>query len=244
MKVLLFTEKKDYIKVISLLCDEIHKGITVEAINEFQLANAATSHSRAVLMIDDRLYEKINKDCFEVLEKSKIEVVVLLPNFHNIERYLHLNVLDYFTTPMNWRALDLCIRKLVKKYLTIDLISPKNNKRKFVVKDKSDVYMIPEEDILFFEKDQKTVHIHTRKEMFVCHDSLKAISKHLSESFIRVHTSYIVNFNNASSIVMSGPRKYQIAFEDYDLRANMSRNKAEEILKDTVNHYRLSYIRE
>lgn len=244
MKVLLYTEKKDYVSIIKILCSELNRNIEVETITDCQLVNIATSHPKSILVLDDRMYKKLNKDCLEVLIKSKMEVVILLPKFINIKRYLNLNVVDYFMTPMNWENLNSRILKIYKNHMTLDLISPDIKKKKLLVKGKSEVYMISEEEILFFEKDQKTVKIHTKNHIYTCHESLKELMHHLSESFFRVHTSYIVNFNNATIISSDHNRKYQIQFDDYIYEAKMSRNKADELLKDTVNHYRLSYIME
>lgn len=244
MKVLLFTQKKDYIKVIGLLCKEIHKSLVVEEISAFQLANIATSHPNSLLILDDRLYHDINKECLEVLIRNKVEVMVLMTSIQSVKRYLNLNIVDYFVSPLDWQAIDMRLRKQYKKHIAIQNLKHEEKQKKIVVKSKTEVFLVPEDDILFFEKRNKEVLIHTYDRIYVCHESLKEIMHHLSENFIRVHSSYIVNFNNAKSVISSGNRKYWIAFENYEDKAHMSRNRAEEILKDAGNHYRLSYITE
>lgn len=244
MKILLFTDKTDYAKVIGLLADEIHKDIDVEVISDCQLVNVALSHPHDLIIIDDKVYDQLNVECFEILSKSQMDTIVFLQKKGNIKSYLALNVVDYFVSPLEWERIDLRLKKQFKRMMMLRNLEHEGEVSfKFVLKNKSEIQLIKYADILCFHKTHKLVKIYTTHGEYVTHDSLKHILTRLPKSFIRVHSSYIVNFSNATSIVDAGNRSFSIEFGDHDLVAMMSRKHAEELMHDTLNHYRLSFIK-
>jgi DNA-binding LytR/AlgR family response regulator len=63
---------------------------------------------------------------------------------------------------------------------------------------------VKHDDLLFVEALKDYVVIHTRKESYTIHSTMKEIERKLSDRrFIRVHRSYIVNFNAIESIKYS-----------------------------------------
>lgn len=245
MKILIFTDKEDYVRVIGLLSSDIHKSIDVEVISECRLANIALTHPHDIIIIDDRIFDKINAECLEILERAQMSLMVFLQYKKNIKRYLHLNVLDYFVSPLRWHAIEERIRLQYKRMTALEHLEHVGEiPHKYVVKDKDSVHFLNYSDILFFEMNDKQLHIHTKDGLFKSHESLKKALVRLPEHFIRVHSSYIVNFNNVLNILNTGNRNYRINFNDYSKYAMMSRKKAEELMKDQYNHYRLSYINE
>ncbi|MBI9014082.1 MAG: LytTR family transcriptional regulator DNA-binding domain-containing protein [Clostridiales bacterium] len=245
MNVLLYTEKSDYIKVIELLCRDIHHDIKVSHITECQLANEAVSRSLNIIILDDHLYKTLTEACIDALIKSQIRVIVFLPKKINIKRYLAFNLLDYFCSPLNWEDIDDCLRHEYRKYLMLKQVGPNDDRsNKLVVKTGTEIVVIKFSEILFFEKKQKSTIIHTHDEIYECHENLKHLLMRLPDSFFRVHSSFIVNFNNARTITDIGNRTYQITFGKEDVYAIMSRKRSEDILQHALDHYRMSFIEE
>jgi DNA-binding LytR/AlgR family response regulator len=69
------------------------------------------------------------------------------------------------------------------------------------VKSNSKLVKVQNNNILFIEALKDYVIIHTEKEKFTIHSTMKDIEKKLPESsFIRVHRSFILNMNKIKSI--------------------------------------------
>jgi len=72
------------------------------------------------------------------------------------------------------------------------------------VKNRSRLMHVRHEDLLFVEALKDYVVIHTRKESYTIHSTMKEIERKLSDRrFMRVHRSYIVNLNSIESIKYS-----------------------------------------
>lgn len=72
------------------------------------------------------------------------------------------------------------------------------------VKHKSRLVRLHNEDLLFVEALKDYVVIHTTKEKYTIHSTMKDIEKKLSlPNFIRVHRSFIVNLDKVTSIQQS-----------------------------------------
>lgn len=243
MKILVFTDKNDYFNVIKQLVIDINKNVTLERVTECELANMTLSNPDYMVIIDDRKYNDLNKDFFEVLKKNQNELVVLLKDKAHIERYLNFNVLDYFVSPMDWIRVNISLKVSIKHMVRLNHLSNRPSElKKFVLRRKTDVIFLDFDDILFFEKKDRAVIIHTVDDVYETHDSLKNVMVNLPPAFVRVHSSYVVNFNHAHSIVETKNRSYAIAFKAYDEVAHMSRQRATEMMQDKHGHYRLSFI--
>jgi two-component system LytT family response regulator len=243
MKILVFTEKQDYYKVIRLLADDLSRTVDVELVTECELVNLALSNPHDLIVIDDREYHRLNDGFLEELKINHNEVMVFLQDKSALNKYLQYNVVDYFISPVNWDhvndRLRECVKKMTRYYRFFK--SPKEP-QKFLLKRKTDVILLEYDRILFFEKKDKRVLIHTYDQVYESHDSLKSIMAYLPDTFLRVHSSYVVNFNHVHEIIELRNRSYAITFKAYDQIAHMSRHRAAEIMDDAIAHFRLSYI--
>lgn len=243
MKILVFTEKNDYMNVISQLVSDINKNVILDHVSECELANMTLSNPQHIVIIDDRLYGLLNNEFFEVLKSNQNKLLVLLKEKENIQRYLNMNVLDYFVSPMNWSRFNNTLKDAIKHMVRINQLNKGSyGIKKFLLKRKTDVLFIDFDCILFFEKKDRTVIIHTLEKTYMTHDSLKSIMVNLPESFVRVHSSYVANFNHVHEIVESKNRSYALTFKDYEKEAHMSRQRAAEMMQDKLGYYRLSFI--
>jgi len=72
------------------------------------------------------------------------------------------------------------------------------------VKNRSRLMHVKHDDLLFVEALKDYVVVHTRKESYTIHSTMKEIERKLSDRrFLRVHRSYIVNLNSIESIKYS-----------------------------------------
>jgi len=243
MKVLVYTEKKDFFKVIRLLCEDIHHSIMVEQISRSQLANNATSRNMNVIILDDRLYDTLSEECLEMMTKSQIKIIVYITMKEHIQRYLALNLLGYYVSTVIWDDLADRLKDEFRDSQTLKLFGPHFHKeKKLLVKNHSEISIINHNDILFMKRVKNSTLIHTKTHTYECHDSLKHLMVKLPACFMRVHNSYIVNFDNAKKIIDVGNRTYHVSFDDIENYAVVSRKRSEDILEHAINHYRMSFI--
>lgn len=84
--------------------------------------------------------------------------------------------------------------------IDLKMFSKNNTKEVFSFKSKTSEYVVPINDIMFFESKCKKIYINTISQEFSYYDTLSTLENTLSEKFIRVHKGYIVNIDNISSI--------------------------------------------
>ena len=72
------------------------------------------------------------------------------------------------------------------------------------VKNRSRLIHVKQDNLLFVEALKDYVVVHTRKESYTIHSTMKEIERKLSDMrFMRVHRSYIININSIESIKYS-----------------------------------------
>lgn len=69
----------------------------------------------------------------------------------------------------------------------------KRKKERFEFQQGKDYYYIPMGDILYFESKKRKIKIVTLQDTYEFYGKLKEIMKNLSEDFISIHKSYIIN---------------------------------------------------
>lgn len=114
----------------------------------------------------------------------------------------------------------------------IELVSLKSGSRsqspiieKFFVRDKSELKAIEIHDIVYVESDDNYANIYTGNNKYVVSHTLKSVQERLPESiFIRIHKSYLINFNKITSIYEG------IVYLD-EVKLNIGRAYKEELLK-------------
>ncbi len=84
------------------------------------------------------------------------------------------------------------------------LTEHKDGADRIFVKNRSRLMQVKHDDLLFVEALKDYVVVHTSKESYTIHSTMKEIERKLSDRrFMRVHRSYIVNLNAIESIKYS-----------------------------------------
>lgn len=239
MKVLLLTDNTDELHLFQRLV-ESESQIEVVIISDCEQASTVLSKPHDLVMIDDSQYRHLSEQVMKMLERSRIDVMVILKEKSHVQRYLTLNLLAYFVMPFNWTEAFQIVKQVERRLQLLSYLEPPKLDR-YVIRNREGIFFLPYEDILFFQKIEKHVNIHTRERVFRVTDSLKNVQEPLPDNFMRVHSSYIVNFDNVSQIIEEH-RTYTIRFDHYQNVAHMSRKKAEEMKRDVLNRHRLDHI--
>ncbi|CAH2213182.1 LytR/AlgR family response regulator transcription factor [Tepidibacter aestuarii] len=138
---------------------------------------------------------------------------------------------DYILKPINIVKLKSTIHDLAS------IIKKEKNNiiSKLTIKNNNEISFILFENILFLEKQDKNVLIHTKKDVYYFQQTLTELESKLSDNFVRTHKSFITNMDKAIKIIDIGNRSYEIEFADTDKVSFMSRYKFEQI-KEKIIH--------
>lgn len=159
-------------------------------------------------------------DAIEILNKEKIDLIFLdinMPGISGIEFLkslqnppkvifttayrnfavdaFELDAIDYLVKPISFER----FLKSINKFLSITVPTQKNIDEQNHLKDyiilKADKknHKIKFKDILYIESLDNYVKVKTHENSIICYESLANLIKELSNDFIRIHRSYIVN---------------------------------------------------
>ena len=127
-----------------------------------------------------------------------------------------LEAVDYLVKPISFER----FLKAVNKFMalrTSDPVSKKetnDNKDYIVLKADKKNYKLKFNDILFVESLDNYIKVHTNDFSIICYERLTAIERELSNNFLRIHRSYIVNTDKVdvftSSSVEIGDKRFTI----------------------------------
>lgn len=107
------------------------------------------------------------------------------------------NAIDYLLKPIRKdRLLKALLKAQVMTQARLDDLSrllPSDGIRSHIcVQVKSGLHLVPIQDVIYFQADQKYVMIKTENGEFLCEESLKALENEFTDLFIRVHRSALV----------------------------------------------------
>ena len=127
---------------------------------------------------------------------------------------------DYITKPIDENILLKTITKLFAQSSSVPSAS-----LKIRLRVQNSVIFVNADDIIFIERQRKTVSVHCKGDLYLIQSCLNELETVLPKQFIRTHKSYIINLNNISRITKAVNRSYAVHFNNYDKIAWISRNK-------------------
>jgi len=233
MKVTLITEDKIFEERFRTMADGLG---TVTKVNTFAQSEGSISNKdfkSNLFIIEDQSFTKFNlKDKSQVftwLIENEIPAILVLEDQERVSEYSGLKVIDYFTSPMDWKRLELRIDSI---HVVSNGENANKKSDKFILKYKKEVILVDYDDIFFFEKNGRKLSIHMKERVLTIYESLKNLQNILPVDFVRVHNSYTINSKKIARITEVGNRSFEIEFHEYDKAAKMSRYKSDNLLKE------------
>jgi len=153
---------------------------------------------------------------FEVLQRLKNPPAVIFTTA--FDQYalqaFEENAVDYLVKPVSEEKLDRAVTKLFKlladdtvvqsmewEQLLSSIQKKENTIRRFSVRAGDKMFIVPDEDIIYFEAQDKCTFLYTSKDSYIIPFTLRELEERLKhELFIRVHRSAIVNIDHIQSI--------------------------------------------
>jgi len=187
-------------------------GIVGECENGFTGLKAINETKPDLVFLDIQM-PKING--FELLELLDEKPLIIFSTAHDefaLKAFEH-SALDYLLKPYSQKRFSEAVNRAVERIKTgqsqsssYEKLNVENENRddylhRVVVKDGSQVHVIPTDDIVNIEAADDYVEIHTKNAKYLKQKPLSFFEKHLdSDHFIRVHRSAIVAVSEISKL--------------------------------------------
>lgn len=215
-KILLVDDEEDLVDVIKINLK--YEGYEVAPAYDGEEALKKLPTFKPDLIILDIMMTKV--DGWEVLhqvrampEFNSTPVLILSAKVEESSKLLAfgLGAEDYVTKPFSTKELVARVRALLKRReapKTEDVLKIP------VVRGKSDIMLVDQEDILYATPIQNYSYLHTKESQFLTHFSLSELETKLAGFFMRTHRSYIVNLHQIRAIISPAKGSYRIELKD------------------------------
>ncbi|WP_027002275.1 LytR/AlgR family response regulator transcription factor [Hugenholtzia roseola] len=169
-----------------------------ETDNAADAFNLIKSKEIDIVFLDVEMPEMTGLDLMKVLDDAPQIILVTSRDNYAVEAFEY-SVTDYLVKPINYSRFLKAVNK-AESNLKAANVTVENQDEVFVKADNK-IVKLRFSEIHFIEALSDYVIINTAQKKYIIHSTMKGLEKKLPEStFIRVHRSYIVNFNRIESI--------------------------------------------
>ncbi len=177
-------------------------------------------------------------DGFDVLELlgDETPLIVFVTAYDEYAiRAFENNALDYLLKPINPQRLKKTVERVEQRLLSVEPVASLNtilseryqNKmplQRILVREDSEVHIIPVSEIYYIESADDYIAIHTKSKTHIKQERLHNLEKLLDQrKFCRIHRSYILNLDYLSGIE-SETKDSKVAILKNESRLPISRN--------------------
>lgn len=184
---------------ISLLENYVRKipflELVFSAENPILALEYIQNHEADLIFLDIQMPELTGINFMKIVGEKKKYILTTAYSEYALEGYEH-NIIDYLLKPVSF---DRFYKSAVKAQERFSF-SEHNEESYFFVKSSGQQHRINFSDILYIESIKDYVNIKTSNEEYIVLDTLKSLENQLSERFVRVHKSFIVNLDKTQSI--------------------------------------------
>lgn len=202
-----------------------------ECNNGFEGIKSIEKHKPDLIFLDIQM-PKING--FEMLELIDEEPGIIFTTAFDeyAIKAFETSAIDYLLKPFTQERFDKAIDKWKQRNgtnSTVDSIIETAQKQpdedlRIVVKDGSEIKIIPTDTVLYIEAYDDYVKIHTKEKYFVKKKTMSYYEKTLnSKDFLRIHRSYIININELTKIESYEKNSYRATLKN-DSKIPISRS--------------------
>ncbi len=154
------------------------------------------------------------------------------------DRALHAfetHAVDYLLKPIKLSRLEAALdaAKRMNKAQMNQLREDEagDSRQKICVKNRGSLELIPIEEIIYFQADQKYVTLRTADQEYLIEESLKALEEEFSKNFIRIHRNALVAQKMLTGLTKNNDGHACISFAEVDDLLEISRRHLPQIRK-------------
>ena len=126
-------------------------------------------------------------------------IIIVSPDDRDALKAFEYNIVDYLQKPLTYSRFCKAVDKAIRYYVNKEVSNSDANE--IFIKKGSSLVRLKFKDIVYIEALENYVILNTKNEKFTIHFTLKAIEFQLpSDTFIRVHRSFIVNISLIKAI--------------------------------------------
>ena len=183
----------------------------------FEGVKAITQHKPDLIFLDIQMPKINGFEMLEIIEQPPAVIFTTAFDEYAI-RAFESHAIDYLLKPFSKDRFDKAIKKWLQQnehahakpqpWENVDVNQPEERNR-IVVKEGTNIKIIPVHDILYIEAYDDYVKIFTSKEMFLKKKTMSFYEQALNASqFVRVHRSYIIALSQLTKIEPSEKDSY------------------------------------
>lgn len=193
----------------------------------FESIDNINNTSIDVCIIDIEMLLNSKIDLFRNILKNdhQIKIIFIAKNVNYAYEAFKYSPVDYIVIPKDIEKLRFDLLKLI--------LEKENNKDELLIRNNHEITKIVIDDIIFVESDHHYQNIYFKEKVV----TIRMTSKHLENvllqynSFVRTHSSYLVNINKIKSI-----KDKEIEMESGD-RVEISKRLYKKVKDIFLNHY-------
>ncbi|KPE51370.1 LytR/AlgR family response regulator transcription factor [Chryseobacterium indologenes] len=148
-----------------------------------------------LIFLDIQMPELTGINFMKIVGDTHKYILTTAYSEYALEGYEH-HVVDYLLKPISFDRFYKSVEKARERF------SFSENKKEpyFFVKSSGQQHRINYNDILYIESIKDYVNIRTTDQEYIVLDTLKSLELQLSEAFVRIHKSFIVNLDKIKNI--------------------------------------------
>jgi two-component system LytT family response regulator len=179
--------------------------------NGFEGVKAITEHKPDLIFLDIQMPKINGFEMLELIEQPPAVIFTTAFDEYAIKAF-EAHAIDYLLKPFSKERFDKAIQKWLTQNnqkqpkaapaaLINEEVRQPEERNRIVVKEGSNIKIIPTHDILYIEAYDDYVKIFTPKEMFLKKKTMSFYEQSLNASqFVRVHRSYIIALQQLTKI--------------------------------------------
>ena len=196
IKTIIIDDEKPARRLIENYCARVD---FIEVIGSFKSPLNALSYIENnlvdLLFLDIRMPEISGIDFLKTLHQKPSIILTTAYREHAADAF-ELDVLDYLLKPIEFPRFLKSINKLQKRTILFDKKTELTDEESFNIKANKRSYKISYTDLLFIQSNSEYIEYFTKTHgKLMVYGSLKGIENELPSSFIRIHRSYIINYD-------------------------------------------------
>jgi DNA-binding LytR/AlgR family response regulator len=126
-------------------------------------------------------------------------IIIVSSDDKDALKAFEFNIVDYLLKPVTYSRFCRAVDKAIRYYANKEVSNSDTNE--IFIKKGSSLVKLKFKDIIYIEALENYVILNTKSEKFTIHFTMKALESQLpSETFIRVHRSFIVNVSLIKNI--------------------------------------------
>ncbi len=166
--------------------------------NGNQAIHALSSQQFDLVFLDYNLPDLNGKEILSFIPQDTAVIMITTEQAFGAESYEFAQIVDFLVKPISSERFMKSIMKYNGQKQKTD--APASNKKQLIVKDGNIAVIIKKEDIKYIKSESNYVQFYTHSKKVMSLMSLKQLENELSNNFIRIHKSYIINLNFLDAI--------------------------------------------